>query len=137
MVLLTVYETTNKLLSDNPSYTTKITRPLQPEYLPSIQICPQPGWNLEKLKKVGYSDLFYYYFGDIQCESKDGDISEDCPKSWRGKYNNISYQQLSTVSNITDFIEDILIEFEPHDNIEYTREKINKSKKCSKLRLLE
>ena len=84
MVGKQVYEAITNFISYNPTYSTKIIKSLRPEYLPSIQICPRPGWDLDKLEEAGYSSTKNYYMGTLKCQSEDGDISASCSYSWQG-----------------------------------------------------
>ena len=71
MVIYQVSCSMVEYFTNNPTLTSTTTRPLQPEDLPSIQLCPIPGWNMEKIKKSGYRTPYRFYNGKVECISKE------------------------------------------------------------------
>ena len=77
------------------------TRPIQPEDLPSIQLCPKPGWDMKKVKAAGYKTQGKAYLGDVECISNEkypNKTKSNCPPGWNGKYGNVTYKQLGVIS---------------------------------------
>ena len=72
------------------------------------------------VKKAGYANSFEYCMGNLECKHNDGDKRQDCPISWSGKYNNISYKQLNNVNSIMNFIDFIVIVFQEDNKINVT-----------------
>ena len=63
MVVYQVSKYVETLIYDNPTFSTMKIRPLELDDLPNIQVCPQPGWNLDKVKQAGYNGSREYYLG--------------------------------------------------------------------------
>ena len=127
-VIMVVYQVSNPVVgyfTDNLTYISTSTRPIQPEDLPKVIMCPTPGWNMELLNEAGYKDQWNLHIGNVECYSDDKagyQNNSDCPPSWNGKYGNVTYQQLGLV-NFTDVVKSPGIWF-LDDNMEWEEEKI-------------
>ena len=82
-------------LVTKPTSMSMKSRPFTAEDLPSITVCPVPGFDIEKLNSAGYSSLWNYYLGNLDCGNK-----STCPLSWNGKHGNVTMENLVTVENI-------------------------------------
>lgn len=126
MVIYQVSDSLDRYFSDNPTYPTLRTRSIQPEDLPSIQLCPSPAWNMDLLNSAGYRTPGNLLYGEFECSSNDKTENQGnivCPPGWNGKYGNVTYKKLGLV-NMTDIVKKALIGF-ADENINYEYQTIN------------
>ena len=80
------------LYISKPTYSSKSKEKLQPRLLPDFFVCPIPAFDLDNLKKHGYSSGYKYMKGTFS--------NDDMLRGWNGNFSDTNHTILDEISVI-------------------------------------